>query len=190
MTQPAKRQAIKPRAGRLRDSRGAALVEMAIVLIPLSLIVFGIIEYGFIFKDSLTLSNATRSGARTASAEPTSPTFYQDTVEAVTRGAAGLELSGGERLFIYKARTDGLPESGSNSSCTSNCTEYRWDGGAKRFTVVSNNWPVTSHQACFGSADSVGVILRINHDALSGFFKDMPLHERTVMRFEPLTSDC
>ncbi len=173
-----------------KTERGAALVETAIVLIPLCLIVFGIIEYGFIFKDSLTLSNATRSGARTASAEPGGPTFYQDTVDAVSRGASGLVMSGGEKLFIYKARPDGLPESGSDTSCTTNCAEYTWNGGSKRFVLNQNNWPVANHQACFGSADSVGVILRINHDALSGFFKDMPLRERTVMRFEPVSSDC
>ena len=33
------------------------------------LIVFGIIEFGLAFKDSLSVSSSTRAGARTASAE-------------------------------------------------------------------------------------------------------------------------
>ena len=53
---------------RLRNAfgeRGAALVEMAIVLPLLVVLVFGIIEYGLLFKEKLTIAAAATSSART-----------------------------------------------------------------------------------------------------------------------------
>ncbi len=45
--------------------KGAALVEMAIVLPLLVVLVFGIVEYGLLFKEKLTIAAATSSAART-----------------------------------------------------------------------------------------------------------------------------
>ncbi|GAA4375703.1 TadE/TadG family type IV pilus assembly protein [Agromyces bauzanensis] len=44
--------------------RGAAAVEFALVLLPLILLVFGILEYGRIYMVQLSLSNAARDAAR------------------------------------------------------------------------------------------------------------------------------
>lgn len=176
---------------RRHGERGAAMVEAAIVFLPLCLIVFGIIEYGFIFKDSLTLSSATRAGARTGSAEPTQGTFFTDIVAATTKAASAASFKSGDKLFVYRARTDGLPESGSTSSCTSNCVAYSWNGSS--FVAAGGSgWPVSSQNACLGdpNMDSVGVSLELHHDAITGFFKNLRLYERTVMRLEPLTENC
>lgn len=54
------------RHGRARQ-RGQALVEFAIVLTPLTLLMMGIIQLGLVFNAYITLSNATREGARAAS---------------------------------------------------------------------------------------------------------------------------
>ena len=47
-----------------RDDSGAAAVEFALVLIPLMVIVFGIIGFGFVFTQQQALSNAARDAAR------------------------------------------------------------------------------------------------------------------------------
>lgn len=175
-----------------RSERGAALVEAAIIFLPLCLIVFGIIEYGFIFKDSLTISSATRAGARTASAVPFSSDtqFYENTLKAVTVEASGLTFKGGEQLFVYKADGNGVPLSGNLDSCTISCQGYTWNNGSKTWARTSGNgWALAARNACLGTADSVGIRLMIKHDALSGFFKNMDLKEKTVMRFEP-QSNC
>ena len=52
---------------RLREERGQALVEFAIVLIPLLLIVVGIVEFGFWFQARSTLRDGVRAAAREAS---------------------------------------------------------------------------------------------------------------------------
>ena len=45
--------------------RGQSLVEFALVLVPLFLILLGIIQFGFIFNSYVTITNASREGART-----------------------------------------------------------------------------------------------------------------------------
>lgn len=51
--------------GRPRD-RGQAMVEFAMVLLPLLLIIVGIIQFGLLFGANVTLTNASREAARAA----------------------------------------------------------------------------------------------------------------------------
>lgn len=48
----------------VRVERGAAAVEFALVLIPLIVLLLGIIEFGYIFNQQLTVTNSAREGAR------------------------------------------------------------------------------------------------------------------------------
>ena len=48
----------------LRDTRGAAAVELAIILPLLIVLVFGIIEFSIIFYNKAMITNASREGAR------------------------------------------------------------------------------------------------------------------------------
>lgn len=50
----------------IRDKRGQALVELALVLPLLLLLVMGTMEFGRIFHSYLLITNASREGARTA----------------------------------------------------------------------------------------------------------------------------
>jgi Flp pilus assembly protein TadG len=49
-----------------RTERGAAAVEFAFVIVPLMLIICGIVNFGVIFAQQLSLDNATRAAARAA----------------------------------------------------------------------------------------------------------------------------
>jgi Flp pilus assembly protein TadG len=53
------------RAGR-RDERGASAVEFALILPLLMVMIFGIIDYGFFFFDSIGLRQGSREAARAA----------------------------------------------------------------------------------------------------------------------------
>lgn len=44
--------------------RGQSLVEFALVMMPLFIILLGIIQFGFVFNAYVTLTNASREGAR------------------------------------------------------------------------------------------------------------------------------
>ncbi len=50
-----------------RRDRGAAAVEFALVALPLFLILFGIIQYGFLFYEVQGAASAAKDGARAAS---------------------------------------------------------------------------------------------------------------------------
>lgn len=56
---------------------GQAMVEMALVLPILILIIFGITEFGRIFSAKLTVTNASREGARYAAVNGTAVTDTQ-----------------------------------------------------------------------------------------------------------------
>ena len=74
--------------GRSRDERGAAAVEFALVLPILILLVFGIIEFGFVFNRWLTVTHAAREGVRVYS-------LTGDVVQAQTAGQdAAPDLAG------------------------------------------------------------------------------------------------
>jgi Flp pilus assembly protein TadG len=67
---------------KLKDQRGQALVEMALVMPILLMMLFGIVEFGRIYNYQLTLSNAVREGARFAAVGP-----FTDTTPNVETGS-------------------------------------------------------------------------------------------------------
>jgi Flp pilus assembly pilin Flp len=170
-----------------RGEDGAAAVEFALVLPVLVLLLFGIIEFGMTFRDSLTVTSATRSGVRTASSLPRSPTFNDATMKAVTRAVSGLPNGAVQELWVYQAGANGFPLSRSDfSSGCSSCTIWQWSDATKTFVSPSPIWNEGTQDACADSAQSVGVFLKVNHDFVTGIFgDDVTLTDHTVMRFEP-----
>jgi Flp pilus assembly protein TadG len=77
-------QSDRPR--RAGNDRGAAAVEMAIVLPLLLLILFGIIDFGLMLNRQLLLTEAAREGARAAALDGSDATV-RDRVEAVLGSA-------------------------------------------------------------------------------------------------------
>ena len=73
--------------------RGAAMVEMALVLPLLIALLFGIIEYGWMFFRAAQVNQAARHGARTAVRPAASVEEVEDAVASVMDGA-GLGDSG------------------------------------------------------------------------------------------------
>ena len=53
-----------PSGKRTRDERGVSAVEFALTLIPLLMVIAGIINFGLVFAQQLSLDNAVRAGAR------------------------------------------------------------------------------------------------------------------------------
>jgi len=71
--------------------KGAAVVELAVVLPLLLTIVFGIIEFGWVFMVRETLVNASREGCRVAVLQGST---QQDIMDRVADSMAGAGLSG------------------------------------------------------------------------------------------------
>ena len=79
------------RRNHIRDERGQTMVEFALVAPLLCLILFGILQFGALYNDYVTLTDATRVGARKAavSRHEADPAGAAET--AARNSAAGLD---------------------------------------------------------------------------------------------------
>ena len=127
-------KARRVRAGR-ENERGAVLVEAAMAFLILFTIVFGIVEFGLQFKDSLTVTNAVRAGARAGSAATRTQSYNVVVVNAVTTAQSAVGAGAPTDLWVYKADLKtGMPiDSSGNaepdfSHGCSFCEQYTWSG--------------------------------------------------------------
>jgi Flp pilus assembly protein TadG len=172
-----------------RDDRGVAAVEAAIITPVFLLLVFGIIEFGLVFKDQLAITSAVRAGARIASAEPRTATLAEDAASQVAREGSAIDMTDVKSLWVYQADSTGHPEGagGSFDSCATNCVQFTWNVSSKSFVATAGSWDATAQNACQGTQDNVGVYLSFNHPGVTqAFFNSIGLSSYTVMRFEPI----
>jgi hypothetical protein len=126
-----------------RDQRGQSLVEFSLIVPVFLLILFGMMEYGFVFTHDLTLEYATREGARAGSALANgggtlgcntgqSPNWTQvdpqiiAAVERVlTSPGSQVVVSRVTQIVIYKAD----PTTGANDQGLSNTWTYSAGAG-------------------------------------------------------------
>jgi Flp pilus assembly protein TadG len=100
----------RPR-GRRTDERGASAVEFALVVPFLLLIVFGIIVYGMVFAQSLSLSNSARQAARSGVISGTTC----DQITTLAHDAADtIGMNGADTTVTIKR---GLTKSTASSAC-------------------------------------------------------------------------
>jgi Flp pilus assembly protein TadG len=184
----------RARARRERGQKGAVAIEAAILTPLLLLLVFGIIEFGMLFKDWLAVTSSVRAGTRMASAEPRIGTFAQDAADQVAKEGAALDMSNVQELWVYKAQTTGsnagYPVGGdANFNACTTCVKFHWNSGTKKFVAYSNTWAATAQNACQSDPahDTVGVFLKITHPGVTGLiFGSMTIKEHSVMSLEPI----
>jgi hypothetical protein len=183
----------RKRRARLGREDGAVLVEAAFAFPVLILLVLGILEFGLIFKDALTVTSATRAGARVASAL-SRQINYQTSTQASVLGllSPAVNTSGIQYLTIYKADgSTGKPVDGDFETCTT-CYRYTWNDSTKSWADQGVSWAWDQQFACGGATDTdyVGVYVRYRHAKLTGLFGSaQTLTDSTVMRLEPIASN-
>lgn len=79
----------------LKDERGQALTEFALALPLLALLLFAIIQFGIVFNNYVTLTDATRAGARKGAVARRLPNPQQACTQAVQSSAGGLASKSG-----------------------------------------------------------------------------------------------
>ena len=84
---------MKTQLSRWRDEDGQAITEFAIILPVLMMLLLGIIQFGIIFNNYITLTDATRAGARTAAVNRFLGDDGASAVTAVENAAQGLDQS-------------------------------------------------------------------------------------------------
>jgi Flp pilus assembly protein TadG len=77
----------------IRNEQGQTMTEFALVLPVLALILFAVIQFGIVFNNYVTLTDAARAGARKAAVSRQSSDPVGDTVAAVLSSAKDLNQS-------------------------------------------------------------------------------------------------
>lgn len=154
-------------------------VEAALVMPILALLVFGMIEFGFVLRDYAVVASDTRIGARLASTgaddgpgtcnntDPSpppctngdSPALAQLAADAIQRSGSAMPPDNINYLIIYKANDKGYP--GADGSTTmpttcagvANCVRFTWVKSQDAFRYREGKWLSSTISACFpGSA--------------------------------------
>lgn len=200
---------------RCRDDDGVALVEFALVAPLLALLVAGILEFGTLWRDNLTVSTSTRAAARVVSNlgdERLADYEALLTLDAALGGVDGLTIEG---VLIYNASAaDGAPHSacfdGSGDPQASGLGECNFYTEAQVQAMGSLSCAVTcvefpDHPTCAGGltvyfcpqsdretdmslgSTSVGIWVRTSRGYFTGMFPGdgVTMTDQTVMRAEP-----
>ena len=198
--------------------RGAVAVEAALLTPLLVLFVLGIIEFSLLLRDYVSVTSASRSGARIASAnagagaqicdsgetgtqcaDPSAPQLAKLAANAIQTQSSALNKDAINYMLIYKANAKGFPGSATGwsadpvSDCrtSGSCVEYVWVKASDKFKYVPGNggWTSSTINACVSNSDSVGIYLNATHSYVTKMFgSTKTVSDRTIMRFEPLTA--
>jgi Flp pilus assembly protein TadG len=77
----------------IRNEQGQTMTEFALVLPVLALILFAVIQFGIVFNNYVTLTDATRAGARRAAVSRQDPNHDAAVIAAVRNSASDLDSS-------------------------------------------------------------------------------------------------
>lgn len=168
---------------------GAAIVEFAFVVPVMLLLVVGLAEFGLGFKDMLSVSSATREGARVASAIGNDGAADCVIVEAAAASLSGIDVDDVRELWVYKAAADGSP--------TGARQVYRPAVGTDdpAILVCSDGWvqlesgyPPAGRNITVGNLDLIGIRIIFDHTwatQVPPFTGSETWTDDTIMRMEP-----
>lgn len=189
------------------EAGGQSLVEFSMVVTVVLLFLLGILEFGFVFDQHITLEYSSREGARVGAAMANGSTTYpcatvDDQVVAavqrvITSPGSRVTASRVTEIRIYKATA-----SGDQSGGQANVWTYQAGGGpvvdgrALDFKNASTGWSACGRSNATSAPDSIGVSVSYTYQpvtplaAVMGFFggsgpATIPITDRTVMALNP-----
>ena len=204
---------IRRPAGPDRADSGQSLVEFAVILPVFVLILFGMLEFGFMFSHNLTLQYATREGARTGAllanggglttacgtVDP-DPLIVAAVQRVLDSPGSPVDISQIGQIRIYSANAAG-GEAGpvdvwDNKGAGSGPVV---DGQALNFKLTSQGWAPCARNNTSVPPQSIGVSLTYTYkmvtplSAIYQFFgpkgpATLPMTDKTVMALNPPTS--
>lgn len=172
------------RQGR-ENERGATLVEAAIAYGLLFLTLFAVVEFGLAFKDWLSVSNASRTGARAGATFGNDPTADILVLRNVEDTMAPIGFPAGNTTRVFRANSPNVNASTTYSYApgTGCGTQAGWPGGPipgccdwtpcpqpGRTTYVTPVWDPMIRDISAPITDRIGVEIQFVHLWLTGFF--------------------
>jgi hypothetical protein len=95
--------AVAPTRASLNRERGTTLTEAAFVTLPFFMIIFGIMEMGFLFRNYLTVSNTAAEAARAASVYGSSEEADFQILRSAEHGVAAMGVEQLDFVVIWRA---------------------------------------------------------------------------------------
>jgi hypothetical protein len=169
---------------------------MAIVLPLLSLLVFGIVEYGLLFKEKLTIASATASAARTGATMGSRDAADMRILEALEAGLFDqVDSSVLISVEIFKANeTTGAKTGFVNTYLFTPSVPCKWSPCPSTTpgpAVYGGSWPPADRDTTLdpsgGGLDVLGIEVEYHHSAITGLIPgvERDLIERALIRIEP-----
>lgn len=197
------------REKRKNEERGASILEAAFVAPVFFLLIFGIIEFGFLFRNYQTIGASATDAARTASIRGNDPEADFQTLQSFRQTFATWDLQDFEYIVIFEAAGPGsqVPLAcKTGSSVVEKCNRYTvadlfkpvTDGSSTFFgdcthlDALDDAWCPTGRDSSLGGTgvnagvDLVGIYVEAEHKYITGFFKgSSTLSYTQVVRLEP-----
>ena len=179
--------------GRNAGERGAAAVEMAIVVPVLVLMAFGMLEFGLAFKNKLNMSHAVNQSTRNATVMGQDDYADIEILKALD-AALNSNLDAVTHVDIFKADANGDPLPGEFDRYKPDPSTCGWDPcpDPDEGTPVYGN--PTGYEPCLrditldaGGVDTIGVQVEYTHTWITGVLglPNPTWHETARARMEP-----
>lgn len=171
-----------------REERGAAAVEAAfIVTLVLFPLMIGTIEFGYGFRDWLSVSSATREGARVGSAAGQQADADCVILEATAGALTAVSDDQVEEVWIFKSDASGTvgnkqrfrPAVPTDNPLSLVCGTW---------FPIETGWPPAARDISGSIVDYLGVRVRFGHKWLTnapGFTGSVSWQDDAVFRMEP-----
>lgn len=179
---------------------GAVLVESVFVLPLLFVFLFATFDFALAFRDYQGTANASRVGARVASAAADSPTADYQTLQAIRRAAAAMPGDAIRKIVIFRAASvsSSVPEDCKASSVglPGSCNVYagadltlpesRFGCDAQQNDPDRYWCPTDRHVAQSDPPDLVGVWVLVRHEFATRLVgAATTFTDQTVLQIEP-----
>jgi Flp pilus assembly protein TadG len=198
---------IRLRRHRREAEEGQSLVEFSMIITVMMLLLLGMLEFGFLFDQHLTLEYSSREGARVGAALANgSTTFPCATVDdhvvaavqrVLTSPGSRIDASKVSEIRIYKATS-----TGDQSGSLANIWSYSpgagpsIDGKNLDFIAGTTNWSACGRSNVTSAPDSLGVRVTYTYHAVTplaavmSFFggpgpATIPITDKTIMALNP-----
>jgi Flp pilus assembly protein TadG len=189
---------------RAEGERGAALVELSVMLLLLIIIAFGIVEFGSAWNRKLQMETAARAGARVGSSLGNTRLADYGLLQASRSALNDIGLANVDYVVVFNAAASNGARTGSCAanppvSVSGQCNVYTGSyiqtmsqadfTGTTSCTGTSPDrfWCPTTRQAVQSSGpDYLGVWIRARYVTITGVFHSpFALSSTAVMRLEP-----
>lgn len=158
--------------------RGATLVEAAVAYGILFLALFAIVEFGLAFKDWLSVSHASREGARAGATFGDDPAADILVLRNVEQTMAPIGFAPGNQVRIFEASPGGTgttytyaPGTGCGSTTgLPGCCDWSPCPEPGRTTYTVPTWDPSTRDIEAPTTDRLGVEITYTHQWLTNFF--------------------